>query len=102
MNRIAELESMLLTEPNDVFLNYALALEHQLKNHYQEALAYYTKTISLDTNYIPAYYQISKIYYQLDFLDIAISFVQKGIHIAELKKDFKSKAELEELLEEFE
>jgi tetratricopeptide (TPR) repeat protein len=86
-------------DPNDPFLHYALGLELVKKQNYQEAISAFQTVIQLNETYVAAYYQIAIIFIHLDIVDVARTYVNKGIEQALLKKDFKSKGELEELLE---
>lgn len=99
MERIEQIREMLLEEANDPFLHYALGLELSKKKNYQEAMASFLQTIQLDENYIAAYYQLGILYIEIDIVDVARTYIQKGIEKAQLNKDFKAKGELEELLE---
>lgn len=99
MDRIEQLKVMLIEDSADPFLHYALGLELAKKKNYQEAMASFLQTIKLDENYIAAYYQLGILYIEIDIVDVARTYIQKGIEKAQLKKDFKSKGELEELLE---
>ncbi len=88
-----------MEDPNDPFLHYALGLELAKKKNYQEAMASFLQTIKLDENYLAAYYQLGIIYIEIDIVDVARTYIQRGIDKAVQKKDLKTKAELEELLE---
>jgi tetratricopeptide (TPR) repeat protein len=99
MERIETVREMLKDDPNDPFLHYALGLELVKKQNYQEAISAFQTVIQLNETYVAAYYQIAIIFIHLDIVDVARTYVNKGIEQALLKKDFKSKGELEELLE---
>jgi uncharacterized protein HemY len=99
MERINQIREMLAETPNDPFLYYVLGLELVKKKNYQEAMQALQTVITLDENYVAAYYQLALIFIELDIVDVARTYIQKGIEKAILKKDLKSKAELEELLE---
>lgn len=90
---------MIVYEPNDPFLHYALGLELVKKQNYQEAMSAFQKVITLDENYIAAYYQLGLVFIEIDIVDVARTYIEKGIEKAVVKKDMKSKGELEELLE---
>jgi uncharacterized protein HemY len=99
MERIETVREMLKEDPNDPFLHYALGLELVKKQHYQEAISAFQTVIQLNETYVAAYYQIAIIFIHLDIVDVARTYIHKGMDQALLKKDFKSKGELEELLE---
>jgi tetratricopeptide (TPR) repeat protein len=99
MERIDQIREMLAEDPKDAFLLYALGLELVKKKNYQEAMQAFQQVIALDENYIAAYYQLALIFIEIDIVDVARTYIKKGIDQAILRKDLKSKAELEELLE---
>lgn len=90
---------MLLEDSQDPFLHYAMGLELAKKKNYQEAMSSLLQTIKLDENYVAAYYQLGILYIEIDIVDVARTYIEKGIEKAQLKKDFKATGELEELLE---
>lgn len=96
--RVDLLLDMLKNEPNDVFLIYALALEHAKNERVNDAIALLEKTVIIDENYLPAYYQLGKLYEKTEESQKAIQVYRKGIFIAQSKKDMKSLGELEEAL----
>jgi len=99
MERIEQVLQMLNDDKNDSFLNYAYGLELVKLQRYQEAIAAFQKVIELDETYVAAYYQIAIIFIHIDIVDVAKTYIQKGIEQAQLKKDIKAKGELAELLE---
>ena len=99
MERVDQIRLMLMEEPLDPFLHYALGLELTKKENYQEAIASFQQVLQLDESYIAAYYQIAIIFIHIDIVDVAKTYIEKGIHQAEVKRDMKAKGELAELLE---
>lgn len=99
IDKITELQKMLQEEPDDPFLHYALGLEFAKKKYFQEAMASFQAVLNFDENYVAAYYQLGLIFIELDIVDVAKTYILKGIKIAEDKKDLKTKHELEALLE---
>jgi len=99
MERIEQIHEMVKEDPNDPFLHYALGLEYAKKKNFQEAMSAFQKTIELDENYVAAYYQLGILFIEIDIVDVAKTYIEKGMEKAQLKRDFKSRAELEELLE---
>ena len=99
VDRLEQLQEMLKEDPNDPFLHYAVGLELAKKKNYQEAMSAFQQVIQLDETYIAAYYQLGILFIEIDIVDVAKTYIEKGMEIAMLKKDFKSKGELEELLE---
>ncbi len=57
MSRRTKLESLLERSPDDVFLNFGLAMELAKEGLTDEAVAQFDRVISLDPKYIPAHFQ---------------------------------------------
>ncbi|MGZ4048904.1 MAG: tetratricopeptide repeat protein [Bacteroidia bacterium] len=89
---------MLKTEPNDSFLNYALALEYAKVNNLKKAVELIEELLVRDENYLGAYYQLGKYYELLEQKQKAISVYNKGIAIAQKQKNNKAQGELNEAL----
>lgn len=97
-SRLEQLKKMLEAEPNDSFLNYALALEHARVNEITEAIRLIEELIARDANYLGAYYQLGK-YYELSSNPAkAIEIYKKGIELAKQQKNRKTQLELNEAL----
>lgn len=99
VDKIAELHKMILEEPDDPFLHYALGLEYVKKKYFQEAMSSFQTVLKFDENYVAAYYQLGLLFIEMDIVDVARTYILKGIQVAENKKDQKSRLELQELLE---
>lgn len=97
--RINTLQELLKKEPNDVFLNYALGLEFAaLPANADITIAQFLKTISLDPEYIAAYYQLAKFYEVLAKKTEALTYFEIGLKIAEQKRDLKTVNEFKEAI----
>ncbi len=82
---------MLLTEPNDIFLNYALGLELVRKPEaFTEAENQFKKVLYLNANYIAALYQLGKLYESLQKNEEALSCFRNGLEKAKALKDNKA------------
>lgn len=89
---------MLKSEPDDSFLNYALALEYAKINDVKKAIALIEELLLRDENYLGAYYQLGKYYEQAELFVNAVATYKKGAIIAQLKNDKKTLGELNEAL----
>ena len=96
--RLERLLSMHQSQPNDVFLNYALALEWQKNGDKAAAIEAFEKTLSLQADYLAAYYQLGQLYHESNQLEKAISCFEKGISAAQKSNDLKALAELKNAL----
>lgn len=99
MNRKEQLLQMLEEDPKDVFLHYALGMEFLSELKYQEALEKFQYCIDLDETYIGAYYQLASIFTELDIVDVAKKYIEKGMHFAAQKQDKKALGEFRQLLD---
>jgi tetratricopeptide (TPR) repeat protein len=98
MSRLSQIEEMLKTEPNDSFLNYALALEFAKANDVKKAIELIENLLLRDENYLGAYYQLGKYYEQTENFSKAISTYNTGITLAKKVKNNKALGELNEAL----
>lgn len=98
INRIESLLSMLQTEPRDVFLNYSLALEYGATNSFVLAEEQFLKTLSIQEDYVPAFYHLGKLYEQQQKTEAALSCYYKGLEFAKQQKNNKAVNELSEAI----
>ncbi len=98
MAKIDQIRKMLAAEPNDLLLNYALAMELLSSGVQEEALAQFDKVIAIDPAYGAAYLQKAKALIGLDRHDDACGVLQAGMRIAAERGDFHAKDKMEELL----
>ena len=89
---------MLRDEPNDSFLNYALALEYAKANNLTKAIELIEAVLTRDENYLGAYYQLGSYYELTGQKQNAISIYKKGIAIAKQQNNKKTLGELNEAL----
>ncbi len=96
--RLAQLKNMLELEPNDLFLNYSLGLENMAQSNIIEAEFQFKKALDLNPDYIPAYYQLGKLFEIKNNEKQAILFFKNGLEKAKSVKDFKTINEFEEAI----
>ena len=96
--RLGNLLKMLETEPSDIFLNFALALEY-MKNSadFVKAEMQLNHVLALDAKYTPAYYQLGKLFESQNKVSEALGAYRKGLEVAREKKDKKA-GEFEEAI----
>ena len=98
MDRIAQIRAMLAADPDDLLLNYALAMELLSAKQPDEALVQFDKVIAIHPAYSAAYLQKAKVLIDLARHDDARSVLQAGIVVALDRGDFHAKDKMEELL----
>lgn len=102
-SRIDMLIGMLEKEPQDIFLNYALAVEFVGQEKYPEAENQFLKTLELNKEYLPCYYQLGQTAEKLNKEKVALDYYHKGVELAKRQNNNKALNELNEaiwLLEE--
>jgi tetratricopeptide (TPR) repeat protein len=99
MERIEQLQAFLKDDPSDDFSAYALALEYVKVDRSHEAISLLEKLLNRNAAYLPAYYQLGKMYESLGNLEIAAEKFRRGIEVAKKKKDQKTLNELQSALD---
>jgi tetratricopeptide (TPR) repeat protein len=100
MNRLANLYKMLEIQPEDVFLNYALAMELISLNNYEESIHQLEWLQANQSDYLPTYYQLAAIYIETEQVDKAINIYKKGMDLAKVQNETKTFNELKSAYEE--
>ncbi len=101
MNQVSRKEqilSMLEGEPNDVFLNYALAMEFVSSNELNEADSQLKKVLSIKPDYLPCFYQLGQLNEKLGNNDIALNYYKQGVDLAKSQNNNKALGELNEAI----
>jgi tetratricopeptide (TPR) repeat protein len=94
MSKLQQLETLLLQSPNDPFLHYAIGLELVKKGNLQQAAKGFEQLIQNHPEYIATYYQLGKLYEELNNAPKALEIYRKGIKQA-FGKETKTYNELQ-------
>lgn len=94
-NRLEKLLEFIQNEPDDEFLQYALATEYLRLNEVDKALQYFENLVANHPNYTGTYYHLGKLYETLGRKEDAIETYQKGISITRQKRDNHALSELQ-------
>jgi len=97
-DRLKMIEDMLQQNPKDSFLQYAAALEYERAGDPSKAITTINHLLSLDPNYLGAYYKLGGLYEAAGEEAKAIEVYKKGRVLAKEKKDPKTLGELTEAL----
>lgn len=89
---------MIRKEPQDVFLNYALAVEFVGEGKYAEAENQFLKTLQLNDEYLPCYYQLGQVAEKLNKEKEALEYYHKGAELAKKQNNNKALNELNEAI----
>jgi tetratricopeptide (TPR) repeat protein len=98
MERFEQIQKLLQTQPDDVFLNYALALEYVKGGRYEEAVAQFDRVNEIDPDYIPAWFQKGTTLATMEKPDEARKVLQHGIAVAERTGDHHAAGEMREAI----
>jgi len=82
VSRLDQIQQMLLSEPDDVFLNFALAMEQVKAGHLAEAADQFARVIQLDPHHTAAYSQRAGTLIALGRKDEAKAVLNEGIAAA--------------------
>lgn len=94
-SRLEKLLEFIKNEPNDEFLQYALATEYLRLGDTEKALGYYEGLVSNHPNYVGTYYHLGKLYEGLNRKDDAIATYEKGMATARAARDNHALSELQ-------
>ena len=102
MDRIAKLREFLEVNPDDSFVQHALALEHVKTGDDAEARKLFENILNKDENYIGSYYHLGKLLERNDEKESAIKWYKMGMLKAKENGDGHAYNELQAALEDLE
>lgn len=97
--RLQKLLDMLEKQPQDTFLNYALAMEYQGAGDKNKATELFRKVLQIEEHNVAAKYQLAKLISE-EHPKEAILLLESGMRDAKLKSDLKTANEFRSLLDE--
>ncbi|MBO6518303.1 MAG: tetratricopeptide repeat protein [Bacteroidia bacterium] len=98
MSRIKQLESFLESEPNDSFLNYALAIEYVGLENWDKAKNILNELVERDPDYTATYYHLGKLFQREGNIEKAEQVYEEGIRRTREKREQHKLAELQNAL----
>ena len=99
MPTIQQIETLLEKEPDDVFLNFGLAMAFASAGELEDAIARFDRTITLDSNYVPAYFQKARLLANRGDDEAAKATLGHGLATAKAVGDEHAFGEMTEFLE---
>jgi predicted Zn-dependent protease len=99
MPSLEQIETLLESEPEDVFLHYCRAMELAKVDRVDDALASFDRTLELDANYCAAYFHKGQTLIAAGRLDDARGVLSHGRSVAEATGDNHTRDEIAGLLE---
>lgn len=100
MERIKKLKFFLLANPQDSFVQHALALEYIKEGNDTEARQLFESVISREPAYIGTYYHLAKLLERTGDTDSAIKIYEQGMREAKKAGDNHAFGELRAAYEE--
>ena len=94
MERIEKLKQFLAENPDDSFVQHALALEYVKEGDDREARRLFESILNKDENYIGSYYHLARLLERNDAKEDAIKWYEKGLLKAKENGDTHSYNEL--------
>ncbi len=96
--RLEQLQQMLAQEPNDEFLQYAIAIEYFSVGNFEKSLVCLKNILNTNPDYLATYYQAGKCYEELKQTEEAKNIYSRGIELALKQNKQKTLSELREAL----
>ncbi len=94
MDRIERIKEMLIQDPKDAFLLFALAQEYQNSGELDTAISTYEELRKTNPDYVGLYYHLAKSYHSMSDTVSALTTIESGVAVAEKKGDHHAKSEL--------
>ena len=99
MSRREQLEELLETDPDDVFLLYALALEYVSAGDVSVGLQKLAELTDRNPDYVAAYFRRGQILADQNEVDDAREILTRGIEVARKTGDAHAEREMSEFLD---
>jgi tetratricopeptide (TPR) repeat protein len=93
-SKLEQLHDFLKETPLDPFLHYALANEYQKLGNEEEALTRFVALTEQFPDYTGTYYHLGKLLEKLNRKEEAISYYEKGMAVAQSKRNMHALNEL--------
>lgn len=89
---------MLQESPDDAFLWYGLAMEDQSSESWNSALSSFDRALTVDPDFVAAYFQMGQILARLDRTEEARAALNAGINVGRRVGDAHAVAEMAEFI----
>lgn len=101
MDRIEKLKEFLVANPQDCFVQHALALEYIKDGRDMEARKLFEQVLHINENYTGSYYHLAKLLERTGEKDEVVRCYEKGMLIAQSQKEQHAWNELRAAYEDF-
>lgn len=102
MSRVQQIQALLKNDPDDVFLNFSLAMEWVSAGKHEAAIQQFDRVVELDRDYTTAYFRKADVLAGLARPDEARRTLQTGIEAAERVGDQHLKTKITDRLKQLE
>lgn len=102
MTRLEQLTKLVRVAPDDPLSHYGLALEYINQGAWADAITSFGRVLELNPNYSAAYYHRARCEIQVGRTDEARGTLTKGMASAQAAGDWKTRNEMQELLDTLE
>ncbi len=99
MSRREKIEAMLVDEPNDIFLRYALAMELKKEDQLDSAIAKMIELTKESPPHVPAFFMAAQYRAEEGEITAARTLLRDGIDVAREQGDLHAASEMSELLQ---
>ena len=99
LNRMEVLKSMVAQNPNDNFSRYGLAMEYANSGNLELAMTEYDALLSVNPDYVAAYYHGGQALEKLGRIDEARRMYQRGLEATRRTGDAHTQSELQAALD---
>jgi tetratricopeptide (TPR) repeat protein len=99
-DRIAALQDILATNPNDAFARYALGLEYSGSGNSEGALAEFQSLLTTHPDYTNGYFMAAQVLERLGRLDEARAMLTRGIETAQQSNNRHAQSEMQDMLDQ--
>jgi Tfp pilus assembly protein PilF len=97
--RMQKLEQMLQREPDDLFLLYAVAMEHRKLGNQAEAMRYLSQVLAKDPDHCAAHHQLAQVRESMGEKEAARQAYRAGIEAANRVGNKHARHEMQEALD---
>ena len=102
MDRISQIKEFLKAEPEDNFLQHALALEYIKVGNEIDARKLFEEILKREPGYVGSYYHLGKLLERIGEIQNAIRIYKKGMKMAKSANDNHAFNELQAACEDLE
>ena len=96
--RLEQLEALAKQNPDDTFIQYAIALEYVSSDQLEEAIQTLEVLMTKDPDYSASFHQAGRVYERLEKIDDARRCYEQGIEVAAKQGESHAQKEMREAL----